>query len=422
MPKKYSYKNKKYPTGTIRKSNTKRATPYVKALQVDLPTPPGSVTTDPETGQIKSVKYPRGRRLTTKLLGDLEDLVDTKPQTLDENLLAWEDDYYDQTYANINPHIVGVPTGATMRRKILPELWVLIRACAEGRRLSIHSLSDLTGISYETIYDRAKTCQWDTKQRLVLRKREMITAFVDKIFELDRKSYSKPHNENEDSRDLLHNQLQQSMNEQKLSPKAGARKAGPTVESTQTTATEELDQKILDIIPAVNTPPGSNPPDPNSDTNDTNTDTNDDRIMMGQGDNPLRDWENTDAKEKPTKSQMIPAPTDRGASNANSLAARMLFVENMKEHINKEIQKRSDLHTITMSEIASISLNFVADQVAQDPGLGLLYAADIEKLDKIARRTYRMDKPIDPLKDIKVVEIMSDPEFIPQPTIKNADA
>jgi hypothetical protein len=55
---------------------------------------------------------------------------------------------------------------------------------------------------------------------------------------------------------------------------------------------------------------------------------------------------------------------------------------------------------------------YMAEAVKRDPGLGILLSDKLEKMDKMARRNFKLDRE-DPLSGAKTVILMSDPEFLP---------
>lgn len=129
----------------------------------------------------------------------------------------------------------------------------------------------------------------------------------------------------------------------------------------------------------------------------------------------LRAYIETPAKFRPKKSDLIGAgkTPDEKLKELSALRADM----------KSELAKRSDLHQIMVSEVTQATMMHVVEKVKEDPSLGLLFAREIESVNKTARTNYKLDAVELSVGGAQAVLLMSDPGFIPKPAItKTIDA
>jgi hypothetical protein len=84
--------------------------------------------------------------------------------------------------AGKEPVIPGIPPQSGKPRFVPAELWVMIRGLAEGRRFEIASIAALTGVSKETIHDKATREGWHTAERIKNANKEKIDTVLDGVF------------------------------------------------------------------------------------------------------------------------------------------------------------------------------------------------------------------------------------------------
>jgi hypothetical protein len=116
--------------------------------------------------------------------------------------------------------------------------------------------------------------------------------------------------------------------------------------------------------------------------------------------------------EMPTKFR--PKETDmlRPNPDTNGREDKIKQLEELSKNLESELKKRARTHQMSVSEITQYSMAYMAEAVKRDPGLGILLSDKLEKMDKMARRNFKLDRE-DPLSGAKTVILMSDPEFLP---------
>lgn len=251
------------------------------------------------------------------------------------------------------PLVPGVPPQTGKPRVVTAELWMLVRACAEGRRLSLEGLSDITGISLESIKSRGQREKWMTPERMRRENIKKVDAVMQPIF------------------DEINEYIKENV--------AGDGEGGGCVNLSQQGSDE-----IIDSTEA--------------------------RGM------DLRDYCETPAKFRPKDHDLLPS---------GGGGAVVTFLEKLKQiqfDVKSEMAKRADMHKLLVSEISQQGLAHIAEQVQGDPGLAILLAGNIEKLEKMGRRNHGLDADKDPLGGARTVLVMSDPGMIPKPAITVMEA
>ena len=306
------------------------------------------------------------------------------------------------------PLVPGVKS--SKRRHIPPELWVIIRAAAEGRQVQLKHLSELSGIPYDTLTDRAKRDRWETPLRLQRQQNAMIADTVGGLLE-DVVGYVDENSRPEALATKSHGSGAKLYQEEVESNNETVTKHIPQILSTgepisvpaHSTIEVEPDTEILPIVHNVeeveimapefsgiiNTK-NANPPE--------------------NGDDPgseLRGHLEMPAKFRPKDTDMLrPNPDTNGRED------KIRQLEELSKSLESELKKRARTHQMSVSEITQYSMAYMAEAVKRDPGLGILLSDKLEKMDKMARRNFKLDRE-DPLSGAKTVILMSDPEFLP---------
>jgi hypothetical protein len=299
---------------------------------------------------------------------------------------------------------------SSKRRHIPPELWVIIRAAAEGRQVQLKHLSELSGIPYDTLTDRAKRDRWETPLRLQRQQNAMIADTVGGLLE-DVVGYVDENSRPEALATKSHGSGAKLYQEEVESNNETVTKHIPQILSTgetisvpaHSTIEVEPDTEILPIVHNVeeveimapefsgiiNTK-NANPPE--------------------NGDEPgseLRGHLEMPAKFRPKETDMLrPNPDTNGRED------KIKQLEELSKNLESELKKRARTHQMSVSEITQYSMAYMAEAVKRDPGLGILLSDKLEKMDKMARRNFKLDRE-DPLSGAKTVILMSDPEFLP---------
>ena len=113
------------------------------------------------------------------------------------------------------------------------------------------------------------------------------------------------------------------------------------------------------------------------------------------------------AKFRPKETDMLrPNPDTNGRED------KIKQLEELSKNLETELKKRARTHQMSVSEISQYSMAYMAEAVKRDPGLGILLSDKLEKMDKMARRNFKLDRE-DPLSGAKTVILMSDPDFLP---------
>jgi hypothetical protein len=299
---------------------------------------------------------------------------------------------------------------STKRRHIPPELWVIIRAAAEGRQLQLKHLSELSGIPYDTLTDRAKRDRWETPLRLQRQQNAMIAETVGGLLEdvigyvednstpeeLATRSHgsgAKLYNEEvESDTKVVTKHIPHVINDEKISV-PGHSKVEVTADTEVEPIVHEIPQEVEILAPEfsgiINTK-NANPPE--------------------NGDEPgseLRGHLEMPAKFRPKDTDLLrPNPDTNGRED------KIRQLEDLSKNLETELKKRARVHQMSVSEISQYSMAYMAEAVKRDPGLGILLSDKLEKMDKMARRNFKLDRE-DPLQGAKAVILMSDPDFLP---------
>jgi uncharacterized protein YbaA (DUF1428 family) len=242
---------------------------------------------------------------------------------------------------------------------------VLVRAVAEGRRFSLDGLSDITGISVTSIKERSIREKWMTPDRMKKENLKRIDAVMGPIF------------------DEINDYIATNSTSQDL--------PGGNATGVPHKLLAEMGQDVTAFL-----------------TEQSSDEIIDATAASGMD---LRDYVETPAKFRPKEHDLLPLGGGSGVSD---------FLEKIKRaqyDVKHEMAKRADLHKLLVSEIAQQGLAHVAQKVQDDPGLAVLLAGNIEKLEKMGRRNLGLDDNRDPLGGARSVLIMSDPMMIPKPAI-----
>jgi hypothetical protein len=299
---------------------------------------------------------------------------------------------------------------SSKRRHIPPELWVIIRAAAEGRQLQLRHLSELSGIPYETLTDRAKRDKWETPLRLQRQQNSMIAETVGGLLE-DVVGYVSENSRPEDLATRSHGSAAKLYKEE--------------AESDNKTITKEIPQVLPNGEPI--SVPGyvRTEVEPETEIVPVVHDVEEVEVMAPEfsgiintknanppeeGDEPgseLRGHLEMPAKFRPKEADMLrPNPDTRGRED------KIRQLEELSKNLETELKKRARTHQMSVSEITQYSMAYMAEAVKRDPGLGVLLSDKIEKMDRVARRNFKLDTE-DPLSGAKAVILMSDPNFLP---------
>lgn len=294
------------------------------------------------------------------------------------------------------------------RRHIPPELWVIIRAAAEGRQLQMKHLSELSGIPYDTLADRAKRDRWETPQRKQRQINSKIAETVGGLFEdvigyvdenstpedLATKSHgsgAKAYEEEIQNDDKTGNKhIPQILNGERISVpghsmiKDAPLGAEPEPVEHKVEEVEVLAPEFGGIINTHNANPiGDDPGD------------------------EIRQHLAMPAKLRPKEHDLLPKDY-----NTTGREDKIKQLEELSKSLESELKKRARTHQMSVAEITQYSMAYMAEAVKRDPGLGVLLSDKIEKMDKMARRNFKLDT-VDPIASAKTVILMSDPEFLP---------
>lgn len=299
---------------------------------------------------------------------------------------------------------------ANKRRHIPPELWVIIRAAAEGRQLQLRHLSELSGIPYETLTDRAKRDKWETPLRLQRQQNSMIAETVGGLLE-DVVGYVSENSSPEELATKSHGSAARLYKEELQSDNKTITKEIPQVlpngepisvpghvrvevePETEIVPVvhdvEEVEVMAPEFSGIINTK-NANPPE--------------------EGEEPgseLRGHLEMPAKFRPKDTDLLrPNQDTRGRED------KIRQLEELSKNLETELKKRARTHQMSVSEITQYSMAYMAEAVKRDPGLGVLLSDKIEKMDRVARRNFKLDTE-DPLAGAKTVILMSDPDFLP---------
>ena len=256
------------------------------------------------------------------------------------------------------------PTGVG-RRTVPPELWVLVRAVAEGRRLPMDQIANLTGIPKETLTTRSMRDEWETPKKMAKKAREQITSTVQGIL------------------DDVAGFIEEETTSDDLSTKAqmGTRNLLDLEIENGDCVTEEVPM---------------------------------DSLMGYPPEEPLRKRLETPAKFRPKDTDLLRPPT-RATSKLRQLQV-------MAAGLEGHLKQMARTHQMAEAEITQAAMVYMSDACAADPSLAVLFAPSLEKLSKMARRNFKLEST-DPLDGAKKVIEMSDPEFvaIPAPTVIDAE-
>lgn len=305
------------------------------------------------------------------------------------------------------PLVPGVKS--SKRRHIPPELWVIIRAAAEGRQVQLKHLSELSGIPYDTLTDRAKRDRWETPLRLQRQQNAMIADTVGGLLEdvvgyvesnsrpedLATKSHGSGaklyQEEVESNTEVVTKHIPQILNGEQISvPAHSTIEVEPDTEVLPVVhEIEEVEIMAPEFSGIINTK-NANPPE--------------------NGEEPgseLRGHLEMPAKFRPKDTDMLrPNPDTNGRED------KIRQLEELSKSLESELKKRARTHQMSVSEITQYSMAYMAEAVKRDPGLGILLSDKLEKMDKMARRNFKLDRE-DPLSGAKTVILMSDPDFLP---------
>ena len=299
---------------------------------------------------------------------------------------------------------------SSKRRHIPPELWVIIRAAAEGRQVQLKHLSELSGIPYDTLTDRAKRDRWETPLRLQRQQNAMIADTVGGLLE-DVVGYVEENSRPEDLATKSHG--------------SGAKLYKEEVESNNETVTKHIPQ-ILPSGEPISVPAHSTiEVEPDTEILPVVHNVEEVEVMAPEfsgiintknanppenGDEPgseLRGHLEMPAKFRPKETDMLrPNPDTNGRED------KIKQLEELSKNLETELKKRARTHQMSVSEITQYSMAYMAEAVKRDPGLGILLSDKLEKMDKMARRNFKLDRE-DPLSGAKTVILMSDPDFLP---------
>jgi hypothetical protein len=258
------------------------------------------------------------------------------------------------------PVVPGVPAQTGKPRFVPAELWVLVRACAEGRRLGLEALSGLTGISISTIQKRATDQAWLTPNAVRKANEKKINTAIESVFG-DIADYIGDYAQSDGLADNAAGSPKKVLEEER-----GAGESGELA----------VQDSLIDT-------PGANVVD-------------------------LRTFVDTPKKFQPKEHQLLP-------KEALSLSERREQIERLRYDLKNELSKSADLHQLAVSEIAKITTLHLLEKVAEDPSLGILLADKFEKLDKVARRNLRLD--VVDSGGGRGAPTMSDPGIMPRPVI-----
>ena len=263
----------------------------------------------------------------------------------------------------------GVPPrpGST-RRSIPAELWVLARAVAEGRRLPMDQICQLTGLSKDALTMRSHRDGWDTPNKIARRNTAMITDAVSGILE-DVAGFIETENNSDELPTKTHGTTAKLLaQEQEIGDYQ----------------VEEVELDSLINAKSCNPPSGD--------------------------DDALRVYAETPAKFRPKDTDLL-RPVMRTGAKLKQLQA-------MASGLEGHLKQMARTHQLAEAEITQAAFVYMHDAVERDPGLAVIFAPSLEKLSKMARRNFKLDQA-DPLDGAKKAIEMSDPEFValPAPTI-----
>lgn len=262
------------------------------------------------------------------------------------------------------PVAPGVPPQTGKKRFVSSELWVIVRCCAEGRRLGLETLSALTGIHIDSINSRADREAWWTPERVKRENLKKIDKVLDGVFE------------------GVVGFVNEMGDADKLAASRALNNPKDLVKEAKATG-EYADASLIDC--------------------------NDECEFEGGVD--LREFISTPKKFRPKAHELLP-------STPMTAKDRLQQIKNLQFDLKSELSKRADIHQMAQSEITQTTLLHLMQKVHEDPSLGILFANELEKIDKVARRNFKLDVPVgDPLAGARTVVMMSDPTFIPKPAI-----
>jgi len=294
------------------------------------------------------------------------------------------------------------------RRHIPPELWVILRAAAEGRQVQMKHLSELSGIPYDTLTDRAKRDKWETPLRKQRQVNSKIAETVGGLFEdvigyveenstpeeLATKSHGSAAKayaeeiENEDK--TVNKHIPQILNGERISvPGHSMVKDVPVNAEPEPVEhkLEEVEVMAPEFAGIINT----------HDANPIGDDPGDE----------IRQHLAMPAKLRPKDHDLLPKNY-----NTSGREDKIKQLEELSRNLESELKKRARTHQMSVAEITQYSMAYMAEAVKRDPGLGVLLSDKIEKMDKMARRNFKLDT-VDPIAGAKTVILMSDPNFLP---------
>jgi hypothetical protein len=267
----------------------------------------------------------------------------------------------------VEPLCPGVPPQKGVRRFISPELWTLLRACAEGRRLSMTTLADLTGISITHIETKAKRDVWLTPKKIQMENNRVIKSVMEGIFD-----------------SVTANVVGKNGTE-----------PGEEAELGEGDPDRPVDTEVVNGCSLVNAKhAGSN-------------------LSAADGDDEpgdgLRRYLETPRKERPRSTDLL--PKTRGGSDR--LAQLQAIV---KQGLPKYLKESAGIHQVTVEEISRHAFVYFSEAAKQDPSLAILFAKELKALSEMARKNLRLDEDAnDKLIKAKILSVMSDPDFIPKP-------